>query len=521
VAQMGGGGLDPYAASMGAGAPPPVPEPVPVPEAPSGTPALTEAQRQAARENDPNASPQVRALMRSLNPDAPAPAQGGSAQQTSQGPQLVYTQGSGPQTSTSKTEQSTGLTDEDRKKVDAANTGAIEARRVANDAEAEARTQQVNAEFMRLTEDEKKNLAAKAAEEEQEKRYTELLEQNSKELKASTERPVDPSQAFAGDAFFYAFMAGFGDSLQNFGAALAGRGPVANPGATMDRIIQRSIDIQTEQKQADHKNGLITADQLTAERERVRLKLVTVGKQMAETRAARAKNEDERIALAAVGKKFDAEQADAIAEAAKATARHDSVAKTTSTSPGTPGGYSMFGGEKEDWASVKAHAERQAGADQQERAVSRLEKATGLVWDEKANNGAGGYANRDDIGNVPGTTALGTNFKFLAGEGGREVQGAIDDLAAGDAKAKDPVGAVSDKSVAASKDAMAATTDEGLSRAMERTRRQLRSVRGNIDAGFSPGVVKASRIRRGQEGEFQSSKPGLPKSRPATPEDLE
>jgi hypothetical protein len=156
--------------------------------------------------------------------------------------------------------------------------------------------------------------------------------------------------------------------------------------------------------------------------------------------------------------------------------------------------------------------------------VGRLEKAAGWTWDEKGNNGAGGYVGPDgkpitpnDV-DTPGVSLFGSRFK--TGEGSRELQGALDDMAAGGAKVKDPIGAVSDKSVAAETEAMAARTDEGILRAAERTRRNLRGMKAGIDAGFSPGVVNASRYRRAAETDFRNSQPGLPRSRAATSEDL-
>lgn len=442
------------------------------------------------------------------------------------GPMLSMTPGTGPQVTTQDTRTTSGLDKASRAKIDAANANAINAGTDAARADNDARSQQVVADWYRLTDEQRTQLAQQHVHEQQERDLNQRITDNAKQMEADLSRKVDPSQAFAGDAGWYAFMAGFGDSLQNFGAALAGRGPVANPGATIDRIINRSVELQTAQKAADLKKGTITADQLNADRETIRARLLTVGKQLAETKLGKAKDEGEMFSLKAAIKDIDAKRAQAIAEAAKATATQEQNAHSRSVAPGTPASLSMFGAEKPQWDDVKSHYEKQAGADQVDRGASRAEKALGITWDERANNGTGGYidkngkiVNADDF-DVPGATTIGATPKFLAGETGREVQGALEDLAAGGAKIKDPVGAVSDKSIIAEKDAMAANTDAGVVRALERTRRNLRSMRGGIDSAYSPGVVNASRLRRQQEDGRQNNLPGLPKTRAPRPDEL-
>lgn len=420
--------------------------------------------------------------------------------------------------------QTTGLAPADRKRVDAANQAAVDAQSVADKAALDARTEQVNHEWTRLTDQEKQKLAEEAMRKGQEADLTMKVDAQTRKMQEITARPIDPSRAFQGDAGWYAFMAGFGDSIQNFGAALAGRGPVANPGATIDRMIDRSVQLQTAQKEQDFKAGRITADQLGADRDYVRAQLSTVGKQLADTQLLKARSEEDKMGLKAMSSKFDADTKAAIARNAAATARQQQNAGSTQTTPLTGGGPSLFLGEKPDWDSVKAHSEKQAGADQVERGVGRLEKAAGWTWDEKGNNGAGGYVGADGkpvtagSADPSGVSVLGT--RFSTGEGSRELNGALEDMAAGGAKVKDPIGAVSDKSVAAEKDAMAASTDEGILRAAERTRRALRGMKAGIDAGFSPGTVNASRYRRAAETDFRNNQPGLPRSRAATAEDL-
>lgn len=449
-----------------------------------------------------------------------------SREGTAQGPTMFMAPGTGPQTTTESSRSSSGLTGADRAKVDAANLGAIDANERARQAQTEAQTQQVNAEWGRLTLEQKQKLAEKALLDQQEAAFNQRIKDNHQRLEADLSRKVDPGQAFKGDAEAYAFMAGLGDSLQNFGAALAGRGPVANPGETINRIINRSVQQQTEQKEQDFRRGQITADQLLADRQTIRARQLTVGQQLTDNMLSKERNQARRAELQGASKFIASEKAAAIAAAAAATARHETLTESRQTAPGTPGAVTMFNGEKPDWNAVEAHSQRQAGAEQVERGVGRLEKAAGWTWDEKANNGAGGYIGKDgkvvseDSADVSGTSVFGATPSFLAGEMGRETKGALDDMAAGGAKIKDPVGAVSDKSIDAERDAMAAGTDQGVLRAAIRTRRNLRSMKAGIDAAYSPGVVNASRLRRNQETQFQTSQPGLPPSRAPRPGEL-
>jgi hypothetical protein len=444
-----------------------------------------------------------------------------------------YTQQGGTGPGVQVTEQSTtqGLTKADRAKVDAANEAAVKSAEQSDKEDLLARSHAFLSEWQRLDEVTRKQIVEKSALDEQEKFYNERLENQYAKLDADAARKIDPSEAFAGDAGAYAFMAGFGDAIQNFGAALSGRGPVADPAARIEGIINRSVRLQTEQKQADLEAGKISANRLEADREHVRFKLATVGKQMADTELERAHTKDEYMALGAMKKKMEAIQADARAKNAAATARQESNTRTQQTTPGTAGGaVDYFLGEDQTknggWKAVEAHGARQAGGDQIESAVGRFQKATGYVWDAQANNGAGAFRDKDgkvvssDHADVPGVTALGSNFKILSGEMGREVQGALGDLAAGRAKIADPVGAVSDKSIEAQTKQMAAGTDEGAFRAMENAARDLKRMRGKVDSESSPGVVNASRLRRQEEKGFQASRPGLPTSRAATPEEL-
>lgn len=438
--------------------------------------------------------------------------------------QLAMTAPTGGGVTATSQWQTSGLAPEDRKKVDAANAAAVGSAYHADTEALKARTDQLNNEWERLTEQEKGKLAEEKLRKDQEADFTTKVDAQTKHLQEITARPVDPSLAFQGAGGWYAFMAAFGDAVQNFGAALAGRGPVANPGGHIDSIMERSVMQQTQQQEAMFKAGKITADQLNADRDYVRAQLSTVGKQLADVQLQKARNSDEKAGLGAMAEKFKADRDAAIARNAAATARTQQVGGSKTITPGHGGGLSLFLGEKPDWDSVKALSEKASGADQVERGVGRLEKAAGWTWDEKANNGAGGYIGQDGKPvTANGTDVAGVSLfgsRFSTGEGARELNGALSDMAAGGAKVKDPIGAVSDKSVEAEKEAMAASTDEGILRAAERTRRNLRGMRAGIDSGFSPGVVNAARYRKAAEGEFRNNQPGLPRSRAATADEL-
>jgi hypothetical protein len=446
-------------------------------------------------------------------------------------PRYMQAGATGPSTQVTTQNTTQGLTAADRKKVDLANEAAVKAGEKANQEDYTAKSYQLMSDWQRLGEDAKKQIVEKQVLDEQQKFYDERLEKQYAKLDADAARKIDPSEAFAGDAGAYAFMAGFGDAISNFGAALAGRGPVADPSARIEGIINRSVRLQTEQKQADLEAGKISANRLEADREHVRFKLATVGKQMAENELDRAHTKDEYAALGAMKQRMEAIQQDARAKNAAATAKQETVSRTTQTQPGSPGGaVDYFLGEDQTknggWKAVEAHGARQAGGDQIENAVQRFSKATGYVWDPQALNGAGAFKDANgkvvsaDKADVPGVTSIGRNFAFASGEMGREVQGALGDLAGGRAKIADPVGAVSDKSVLVQEKQMAAGTDEGAFRAMEQAARQLRTMRAKVDSESSPGVVNASRLRRQEERGFQASRPGLPTTRAATPEDL-
>ena len=230
----------------------------------------------------------------------------------------------GSQTSTS------GLAEADRPRVEAANEGAVKAAETANTEDYVSKATQYWHEFGRLSEDAKRQIAQRATLQEQERRFDESLNAAYRRLDETAARPVDPAQAFAGEKGWYAFMAGFGDVLRNVGSALAGKGPVADPGATLDALVERSVNLQMAQKKADYEAGRIGIDRLTADRETVRHRLGVVLQQLATTELAKAQTEQAYQGLGAVKAKGDAIVADARAKAAAATARQETTSTTDS-----------------------------------------------------------------------------------------------------------------------------------------------------------------------------------------------
>jgi hypothetical protein len=217
----------------------------------------------------------------------------------------------------------TGLAEEDKQVIDSANADAQGARVEADDAAIQARTNQLQAEWDRLTGDEKSKLAEQQVLKDKEARFTAKLDAQMKRNQEIADVPIDGAKAFDGDAGFYAFMAAMGEAVSDFGRALLGQPARGNPAEVIDRIMQNSIRSQTELKQEQLKQGRITVEQFDAERERIRLGITTVGKQLAETQLGKATTEQERLGLGALQKKFTAEQKDAIAKNAMATARQE------------------------------------------------------------------------------------------------------------------------------------------------------------------------------------------------------
>jgi hypothetical protein len=246
-------------------------------------------------------------------------------------PQLVKT-GSTNQWQETRSEgtQTSGLSEADRPGVQKAYDESIDARQKAGEAEYTARATQGWNEWTRLTGQERKKLAERAVVEEQERAMNEKVEAAYKKLDETAARPIDPSQAFAGEKGWYAFMAGFGDVIRNVGSALAGQRPVADPMATLDSMVQRSVDIQMAQKKADYDAGRISIDRLNADRETIRHKVSATVKQLAEIELGKAQTRNEYNALGAVLQKANADVADARAKAATSLAR--SEVKTDQTS---------------------------------------------------------------------------------------------------------------------------------------------------------------------------------------------
>jgi len=281
----------------------------------------------------------------------------------------------------------TGIVGEDREKIEAANTEAQQKTEEADIEAIRARTAQLNADWERLTSDEKSKLAEQDVQKEREKKFTALFEAKQKANEEIAARPVSGATAMGSEAKFYAFMAAFGDAVQNFGANLMGRAGNANPGATVDRIVQSAIQSQMAQKEAEFKAGQITANQLEAERERIRMNITTLGEQMAKIRLDKAKTEGEKLGLGAMVKKFAAERADSSAKNATALARQETTQETIASEYAQP---KPMGPGK--WAPT----------DQESQALSAL---LGPKWEESFEKGM--------------------NSKVVAGENGASVQQAI------------------------------------------------------------------------------------------------
>lgn len=244
---------------------------------------------------------------------------------------------------------SSGIAEADRPKVEQTQEAAIGSAERANEADFAARANQVWSEWGRLTENAKKQVAERSVLQEQERAFNGKLESAYKKYDEDAKRPIDPAQAFAGEKKWYAFMAGFGDVLRNVGAALAGKGPVVDPGKVLDDLVERSVQLQMAQKEQDLKSGRISIDRFNADRETVRHRLGVVVSQLAQTELDKAQTEQTYKGLGAIKAKGDAIVADARAKGAQALARQETIAESHgSTTGGTtqreraqPGGTSL------------------------------------------------------------------------------------------------------------------------------------------------------------------------------------
>lgn len=244
---------------------------------------------------------------------------------------------------------SSGIAEADRPKVEQTQEAAIGSAERANEADFAARANQVWSEWGRLTENAKKQVAERSVLQEQERAFNGKLESAYKKYDEDAKRPIDPAQAFAGEKKWYAFMAGFGDVLRNVGAALAGKGPVVDPGKVLDDLVERSVQLQMAQKEQDLKAGRISIDRFNADRETVRHRLGVVVSQLAQTELDKAQTEQTYKGLGAIKAKGDAIVADARAKGAQALARQETIAESHgSTTGGTterqraqPGGASL------------------------------------------------------------------------------------------------------------------------------------------------------------------------------------
>jgi hypothetical protein len=269
----------------------------------------------------------------------------------------------------------TGLAEEDKQVIDSANADAMGARVEADDAAIQARTNQLQAEWDGLTAQEKSKLAEDQLLKDKEARFTAKLDAQMKRNQEITDRPIDGAKAFDGDAGWYAFMAAMGEAVSDFGRAMLGQPARGNPAEVIDRIMQNSIRSQTELKQEQLKQGRITVEQFDAERERIRLNITTAAKQLAELQAGKAKNEIERLGTGALAKKFTAEQKDAIAKNAMATARQET--REEAFAPPVAGGVVDSGKAIKDALELdKAMEERGYTKEQRAAALASLKMPT-------------------------------------------------------------------------------------------------------------------------------------------------
>lgn len=250
-------------------------------------------------------------------PGVPAP---GPMQVT--GTTSTWQRQKGDQTSTS------GIAEGDRPKVEATQEASFKATEESNDANFVAKANQLWDEWGRYSQEAKQRLAEKSVAEEQERQFDQKVQAAHQKYDEDARRPMDPSKAFAGEKRWYAVMAAFGDVLRNIGSALAGQRPVADPGATLDGIVERELNLQMAQKEEDLKAGRISIDRYTAERETARHKIGIALSQYAQAELGRAQSKQAYQALGALKKGADATVADARAKGAQALARQET--KSTS-----------------------------------------------------------------------------------------------------------------------------------------------------------------------------------------------
>lgn len=287
------------------------------PPLPSGKP-LSASERAPLEPTDD----EVRKLVPSAVPFDGRPA--GSARSTAPAPLPAYQAPPGL-VRAGAVVSSTGLSDADKARVDEASARASKSAAEANEADYVARANQFFTDWQRLGADAQRQLAEKNALEQQEREFNQRVQAQRQRNAERAARPIDIAEAVEGEAGAYAFMAAIGDAISNFGAALQGRGPVADPSDRIAGIINRYVQIQTAQKQADLEAGRITADQLEADREFVRFKIATAAKQLLETEEKRAHTASEYKALGVLKKRMEQEQANADAKNAAATARQETV----------------------------------------------------------------------------------------------------------------------------------------------------------------------------------------------------
>lgn len=293
-------------------------------------------------------------------PSAPQPDQRPQPPTGAPGPMQVTGTTSTWQRQKGTQSSSSGIAEADLPKVQEAQDASFKASEEANEANYAAKANQLWDEWGRYSEDAKKRIAEKSVAEEQERAFDQKVQSAYQKYDQDAARPIDPSKAFAGEKRWYAFMAGFGDVLRNVGAALAGQRAVADPGATLDAMVDREVNLQMAQKEQDLKAGRLSIDRFTADRETARHKVGVAISQLAQAELGKAQTKQAYAALGALKKGADATVADARAKGAQALARQETKSESdTQVSGGsTERGLVPVGGVNPELALKQAQVKQ-------------------------------------------------------------------------------------------------------------------------------------------------------------------
>jgi hypothetical protein len=246
--------------------------------------------------------------------------------------------------------------------IAAAQSGAVDAQRSANEA-LEAGKSKALENSGRLIENE--TLRA----------YTENAAQttiaNQKEVamnqaladrKAARAVPIDPSLAFAGDDGAAAMAATIGMAISNVG--LAWMGQAAQPINIIDHLVDRSVAIQTAQKQQNVESASESVEMNRAQAAEARANARVSLAQQLDSQRAYVQNENETGMLDSLAKDNEAKLKQSEVEYAQAVADH--VVKnnsTTHTSGGATQSTVTKGGEPDTVIEIPAGSDQEQAAD--------------------------------------------------------------------------------------------------------------------------------------------------------------